>query len=233
MKYKNYTILIVLVYLWILVANPQARFEIIGTLRVEKILIILGWVTLFLSGRAQLKFNAISGLIILFFVWLLLSFLLSQYSGYYFAQHWLDNYWKLIVLYFLILFAINDEKDIYVLISGYVIIIALYQMHTWVDFLRGGNYVYQQGIKRMIGIWSDGIGSANYYGMITMLSLPFAYFWYSTTESKLVKRFLILYAIMTFASVFYSGTRGALLGVLFFMFLNMRSFKQVIKSFYY
>jgi len=229
-KYKNYTILLILAYLWILVTNPQARFEIVGALHLEKILIILSWITLISSNKTKTKFNAISGLIILFFFWLLLSFSLSQYSGYYLAQHWLENYWKNIILYFLILFAINEKKDIYVLITGYVIIIALYQMHSWVDFLGGGSYVYQQGIKRMIGIWSFGIGSANYYGMITMLSLPFAYFWFSTTESRRIKQLLILYIIMTFASVFFSGTRGALLGVLFFMFLNMRSFKQVVKS---
>jgi len=230
MKYKNYTILLILAYLWILVTNPHARFDIIGTLHLEKVLIILSWITLITSGKMKAKFNAISGLIILFFFWLLLSFSLSQYSDTYLAQHWLENYWKNIVLYFLILFAINEKKDIYVLISGYVVIIALYQMHSWMDFLSGGSYVYQQGIKRMIGIWSNGIGSANYYGMITMLSLPFAYFWFSSTESRQIKRLLVLYAIMTFASVFFSGTRGALIGVLVFVFLNMRSFRQVFRS---
>ena len=82
MKYKNYTILIVLVYLWILVANPQARFEIIGTLHLEKVLIIFGWLTLYASGRMQVKFNAITGLIIIFFAWQLLSYSLSEYSHY-------------------------------------------------------------------------------------------------------------------------------------------------------
>lgn len=230
MKERNYTLLIVLVYLWILVVNPQARFPVIGSMHLEKILVILGWATLFLSGKMQVKFNAISALLIIFYLWLLLSYLLSPYAGYYLAQYWLENYWKNIVLYFLILFSVNDKKDIHTLIAGYVIIIALYQMHSWSDYLSGGSYVYQQGIKRMIGIWTTGIGSANYYGMITMLSLPFAYFLYCVTESSKVRKLLILYAIMTFASVFFSGTRGALIGTLVFVFLNMRSFKQVFKS---
>jgi len=230
-KYKNYTVLIILAYLWVIVANPQARFDIVGTLRVEKVFIILGWATLFASGRMKMKADAITGLIIVFFLWQLLSYSLSPYSNYYLAQHWLENYWKNIVLYFLIIFSINDKRDLSLLIAGYVVVIALYQMHSWMDFLGGGSYVYQQGIKRMIGVWSTGIGSANYYGMLTMLSLPFAFFWFRTTESKLIKRLLMLYAVMTFASVFFSGTRGALLGTLFFVFLNMRSFKQVVRSF--
>lgn len=230
MKERNYTILIVLVYLWVLVANPQARFDFIGAIRLEKILVILAWLTLILSGKMQVKFDSISGLVVLFFFWLMLSFLLSPYGDYYLARYWVGNYWKLLVVYFLLLFAINDEKDIKLLITGYLIVIALYQMHSWLDFLRGGSYVYQQGIKRMVGIWTGGIGAANYYGMITMLSLPFAYFVFNTTESKQVKRLLVIYAGMTFASVFFSGTRGALLGVLVFVFLTMKSFKQVFKS---
>jgi len=230
MKERNYTILIVLVYLWVLVANPQARFDFIGAIRLEKILVILAWLTLFLSGKMQAKFDSISGLVVLFFFWLMLSFLLSPYGDYYLARHWVGNYWKLLVIYFLLLFAINDEKDIKLLITGYLIVIALYQMHSWMDFLRGGSYVYQQGIKRMVGIWTGGIGAANYYGMISMLSLPFAYFVFNITESKRVKKLLIFYAGMTFASVFFSGTRGALLGVLVFVFLSMKSFKQVFKS---
>jgi O-antigen ligase len=230
MKERNYTILIVLVYLWVLVANPQARFDFIGAIRLEKILVILAWLTLFLSGKMQVKFDTISGLVVLFFFWLMLSFLLSPYGDYYLARYWVGNYWKLLVVYFLLFFAIKDEKDIKLLITGYLIVIALYQMHSWMDFLRGGSYVYQQGIKRMVGIWTGGIGAANYYGMISMLSLPFAYFVFNTSESKHVKRLLIIYAGMTFASVFFSGTRGALLGVLVFVFLSMKSFKQVFKS---
>lgn len=227
MKYKNYTIILILVYLWILVADPQQRFPIIGDLRVEKILIILSWVSLFLTGKFNFKFNALSFLVVFFFFWLLLSYSLSSYQDYPLAQHWIDNYWKFIVLYFLILFAINDLKDIYVLLTGFVVIIFLYQAHSWFDFLMGGSYVYQQGIKRIIGVWSFGIGAANYYGMITMISLPFAYFWFKTADKKVTKRLLILYFLMTFASVVYSGTRGALISVLFFIFLNMRSFKQI------
>jgi len=228
-KYSNFTIYTILVYLWMLVAKPQLRFEIIGAIQLEKIIVIVAFLSLILGSRMKVKFNSISWFIIIFYFWLLLSYSVSQYQNYFITQVWIETYWKFIVVYFLILFSVNSKKDIYLLISGFVVVVGLFQLHSWIDFLNGGNFVYQQGIKRIIGVWTSGIGAANDFGFLTMITIPFAYCWYKSTESKRVKKLLIFYGIMTLASVFFSGTRGALLGVVIFIFLNMRSFKQVVK----
>ena len=230
-KYSNFTLYTILVYLWMLVAKPQLRFEFIGAIQLEKIIVIVAFLSLVAGHRMKVKFNSISWFIIIFYFWLLLSYSVSQYQNYFITQVWMQNYWKFIVVYFLILFSVNTRKDIYILISGFVVIVGLYQMHSWFDFLNGGSYVFQQGVKRIIGVWTSGIGAANDYGFLTMISIPFAYCWYKATESKRIKKLLLFYGFMTLASIFYSGTRGALLGVVIFAFLNMRSIKQVIKSF--
>jgi O-antigen ligase len=109
-----------------------------------------------------------------------------------------------------------------------VLILFTYQAYSWLDFLRGGNYVYQQGIKRIVGIWTKGLGAPNYFGMISMLSLPFAYFWYKLTENKKIKLLIICHFGLSLLSIIFSGTRGALLGAIFFVILNMRNFKRII-----
>jgi len=229
-KYSNFTLYTILVYLWMLVAKPQLRFEFIGTIQLEKIIVIVAFLSLVAGHRMKVKFNSISWFIIIFYFWLLLSYSVSQYQNYFITQVWMETYWKFIVVYFLILFSVNTRKDIYILVSGFVVIVGLFQLHSWFDFLNGGNFVFQQGVKRIIGVWTSGIGAANDYGFLTMITIPFAYCWYKATESKRIKKLLIFYGLMTLASIFYSGTRGALLGVVVFVFLNMRSFKQVMKS---
>jgi len=229
-KQSNFTLYTILVYLWMLVAKPQLRFEFIGTIQLEKIIVIVAFLSLVAGHRMKVKFNSISWFIIIFYCWLLLSYSVSQYQNYFITQVWMQTYWKFIVVYFLILFSVNTKKDIYILISGFVVIVGLFQMHSWFDFLNGGSYVFQQGVKRIIGVWTSGIGAANDYGFLTMITIPFAYCWYKATESKRIKKLLIFYGLMTLASVFYSGTRGALLGVVVFALLNMRSIKQVMKS---
>jgi len=228
MKTKNITIYFILFYIWILVVGPQQRFPILETIRLERVSMLLCWAALFLSGRLTFRFTLLSVLILIFYMWLELSYLISPYKSISLAQDWAENYWKLIVLYFLILFAIKDLKDFYVLSAGIVMIVLVYQIHSWLDFVRGGSYVYQQGVKRIVGIWTSGLGAPNYFGMLAMLSLPFAYFWFQLTDSRITRLILLGHFAISFLTIVFSGTRGALLGAIVFVMLNMRNIKRII-----
>jgi hypothetical protein len=230
MKTKNYSVYLILIYLWILLVAPHNRFPFLETIRYERISMFLCWFTLLFSGKMKLRMSTLSVMIIIFYIWLLIAYAASPYQGYFIAQHWFEEYWKYIILYFLILFAVNDLNDIHVLLVGSIVIMFLFQAHSWFDFIRGGSYVYQQGIKRIIGIWTTGVGAANYFGMITLFSLPFAIYWYRESKQNKTKMFLVGYIIMTFLSIGFSGTRGALIGVVFLIFINMRSIRQVTVS---
>jgi O-antigen ligase len=211
-----------------LIVGPHQRFPFVETIRLERVVMLLCWASLFISGKFKIRFSSVSALILIFYLWLMLSYLISPYRYTPLPQDWVENYWKLIVLYFLIFFAIQNLKDFYVLSVGIVLILFTYQAYSWIDFLRGGNYVYQQGMKRIVGIWTSGLGAPNYFGMLSMLSLPFAYFWYNLAENKIARILVICHFIISFLSIVYSGTRGALLGIVVFIFLNMRNIKRVI-----
>ncbi len=166
-------------------------------------------------------------LVLIFYLFLNVSYFLSPYQDYPLAKEWIGNYWKFIVLYFLILFSINDMKDIFYIFTGLVLILFLYQAHSWNDFLHGGSYVWQQGIRRIVGIWSEGIGAANYFGVVTLYSLPFALFWFKSADRKSIKVMMTFYFFISLLSIVYSGTRGAMLGVIFFILINIRTLKHV------
>ena len=229
MQSKNYTIFFILLYLWILVTNPQSRFPILGEIHFERIVMIVSWIVLLLTSKINIRFSSMTFLIIIFYLFLNISYFFSPYQNYHLSQHWIENYWKFIILYFLILFSINDINDIFYIFTGFVLILFIYQAHSWYDFMHGGAYVWQQGIKRIVGIWSEGIGAANYFGMISLFSLPFALFYYKTSKKGKMKKILIFYFIMTILSIIYSGTRGALLGFVFLILINMRQIKQINK----
>ncbi len=225
MKSKNITIFFIIFYLWILVTNPQSRFPILAAIHFERIVMLIAWIILIFSKRINIRVTKIAVFVLIFYIVLNVSYLLSPYQNYYLSQHWFANYWKIMILFFLILFSINDIKDISYIFTGFVVILFLYQAHSWFDFLHGGSYVWQAGIKRMVGIWSEGVGAANYFGMIALFSLPFALFWFKATEDKKIKIVMVFYFIMTFFSILYSGTRGAMLGFIFFLLINIRSWK--------
>ena len=226
MMRKDYLIFLILVYLWMIMVQPQNRFPILGEIHFEKIVIVTSWLVLLIRDVGRIKTSSITPLILILYVVMFLSYLHSPYKDFFQADHWLRNYWKYLVFYFLVLFATDDLADLFYLFVGIVVILAVYQSHSWIDFLRGA-YVWQAGMKRMVGVWSEGIGAANYYGMITLFSLPFAVFWFQITENKKLKISLVLYLIMSLLSILYSGTRGAMVGVLFFGLINIRRSQHI------
>ncbi len=224
-KRVNPVVTLIVIYIWILFVKPENRFTFLQLIHFERLVMMISWMVLFFTNRLRPRFSFITLLIFVLYVGMFLSYLVSPYQKFEGARWWFDNYWKLIVLYLLILFAINDVKDIGHIFIGFVIMLFLYQAHTWLDFMRGGSYVWQQGIRRICGVWTGGIGAANAFAMICMFSLPFALFWYRSEERKGVKKLILGYFLISLASIVYSGTRAAMLGVVFFVITTLAFIK--------
>jgi O-antigen ligase len=218
-KSTNWAILPILVYIGCLLVQPQSRFPFLGAIQFEKIVVGIAFISLFATGNATIRASRITFLMLAFYLIMLLGYSLSPYQDFAMARDWLTNYWKCLVLYFLVLFGVKSLRDISLLFTGIVAILCIYQILSWNDFLNGGSYVYQQGMKRIVGIWSGGIGAANYFGMISLYSLPLAVFWFKKTERRGMKAFLLCYLLMSFLSILYSGTRGAMMCFIIFFLL--------------
>lgn len=224
---RNYTLYLIILYFWILVAIPQHRFRFLEDIHFERIIMLLSWAVLIFSNKIKIRFSRITLLILLFYFWMLISYFFSPYQNFKVAQWWFENYWKLIIFYFLILFSINDIKDLFFIFAGFVVVLFLYQMHSWYDFLHGGSYVWQQGIKRMSGVWGGGeLGAANQFGMVALFSIPFTFFWFNATKKRVSKFFLSFSFFMSFASIIYSGTRAAMVSLILFILLIIINRKQ-------
>jgi hypothetical protein len=188
---------------------------------------LLSWAVLVFSNKIKIRFSKITLLILLFYLWMLISYFLSPYQDFKISQRWFENYWKLIIFYFLILFSINDIQDIFFIFAGFVVVLFLYQMHSWYDFLHGGSYVWQQGIKRMTGVWGGAeLGAPNQFGMLALFSIPFTFFWFNVTKKTVIKFFLSFSFFISFASIIYSGTRAATVSLFFFILLIIINRKE-------
>jgi O-antigen ligase len=128
------------------------------------------------------------------------------------------------------IFGINDFKDLKLVVAGFVVATFLYQIHSWLDFMRGGSYVYQQGIKRMVGTWSGGgIGAANAFGLLSLFPLPMTYFLMITQKDRRHKFFFLGCLVVSILSVMFCGTRAAMAGVVVFIMLSMKYSKNILK----
>lgn len=141
-----------------------------------------------------------------------LSALLSPYSDSTGAQYWIENYWKLWLLFIFIVLSLRTKEDVYLVMLGISAITLGYQLLSWRDFLAGGSYVYQQGIKRMVGAWSGGgLGAANGFAFTALFALPFCYCWFLRDRTPRRRAIMIGAAAVSIASIIFSGTRGAIL----------------------
>lgn len=211
---------LVLIYVWLLTTTPQVRFGIVADTHFERILVVLIVLSLLTGQRIVRSLNLATVLLICFFLWALVGYLQSPYQEAVTAVWWIENYWKLMLFYFFIVLGIRSIRDLEVFIIGVAVISFGYQLLSWRDFLAGGSYVYQQGGKRMIGVWSGGgIGAANAYGLLALYSLPFAQFWLMSARRSHVKWLALSFMAVCFASVIFSGSRAAMVCALLFVLI--------------
>ncbi|WP_193222311.1 O-antigen ligase family protein [Alkalilimnicola sp. S0819] len=209
------------VYLWALIATPQYRFDILATLHYEKLLVAAAWLSLLLAGRVQARLSTTSGLLLLLYLFMWVSHLFSPYPQTADAQWWVSTYWKLLLFYFLVLFTVSGVRDVQRLFAALVVVSLLYQLHSWLDFVQGGAYVWQQGVRRIIGVWSaSGMGAPNAFGMLALFTLPFALAWRDVSTGAWLRRALLGGALLCAASILFSGTRAALAGLIFYLLLR-------------
>ncbi|MCG3201801.1 MAG: hypothetical protein NFCOHLIN_01671 [Gammaproteobacteria bacterium] len=211
---------LVLIYVWLLTTTPQVRFGIIADTHFERILVVLIVLSLLTGQRIIRSLNLATVLLICFFLWSLVGYLQSPYQDAVTAVWWIENYWKLMLFYFFLVLGIRSIRDLEVFVIGAAVISLGYQLLSWRDFLAGGSYVYQQGGKRMIGVWSGGgIGAANAYGLLALYSLPFAHYWLMSARRSDVWWLALGFMAISFASVIFSGSRAAMVCAVLFVLI--------------
>ncbi|MGI9328170.1 MAG: O-antigen ligase family protein [Pseudomonadales bacterium] len=203
---------LVIVYFWIKIATPF-RSNIFGffeTIHFERIVIGILLIVTLAGGRIRSIKSPVTALYLLVAFWMLLSYLFSNYQSFENVDWWIKEYWKYLVVFLLISTGIKDRKEAAFILLGFAGVTTLYQTHTWFDFAQGGSYVYQQGIRRIIGVWSGGgLGAANGYASMSVATIPLGYFAYRIGWAPWI-RLSGLYAMaISGMSILYSGTRGA------------------------
>jgi O-antigen ligase len=227
--FPHITVSIIIAYNAYLICTPYFRFEIFDTLKTERLLAALSVILLAATGRLKPTFTKIAGFIIALFLWMVFSYYLSPYRNASLVTAWFNEYWKTILLYFLVFFSLTTLKDIGWFFTGWAVTSFCYQMLSMSDFVRGGSYVYQQGIRRMIGVWSEGgLGAANGYGLMALITMIIAVFLAKRPIKTRYRLFLYLLILLSLLSIVFSGTRGALLvAVVLAMFLLWKNFFKV------
>ncbi len=94
-------IVLLLIYLGWLATTPyhSPRLGFLATIRFERFLAAALILTTLLTGRLQNLLTTIPCLVFGFFLWMVVSALVSPFPSYQGLANWQEDYWKLIVLF--------------------------------------------------------------------------------------------------------------------------------------
>lgn len=122
-----------------------------------------------------------------------------------------ENWFKILVFYVLLVSSAKDEKGLRRLAAGFLFVMAVYMLHSLREY-AGGRYTYRMGIARMIGVDSS-LGDPNSFGASIVFALPFVRAFWQSCRSRWVRPALTGYLMLSVGCILLTGSRSSLLGL--------------------
>jgi hypothetical protein len=198
---------------YIMTPQYSSRFkDILEALQFEKIIAVATLIGILVQGRFPAIRYRLVVLILGLYLIMLASYFTSPYSYLPGCQSWFENHWKKLVFFLFLVCGLRSLSDLEFFMRWTAYVMLLYQLLSWRDFVSGGSYVYQQGIKRMCGAWSGGgVGAANGWASMNLFILPYSLWLYRSSETRRRKRVAAGAIALGYLSIIASGTRGAVI----------------------
>lgn len=199
-------------YIWMYVHRPFEYYRALGDMQIERIymiVLILGWA---ISPRKALVMNRIHIAFAAFVMAFTFCWIISPYRDE--ASDTVENYYKVIVFYFIFITTVNDEESLRRVVKMYIISVALYMSHSLLEFTNG-RCEWRMGIRRMVGV-DVTYHDSNAFASTLLLSLPMTFpFWRDATTLK--KRLPLLgHCGLAAGCILLTGSRTGFLALLLF-----------------
>ena len=123
-----------------------------------------------------------------------------------------ENWFKILVFYVLIVTSVSDEKGLRRLVAGFLLVMGVYMAHACKEFL-GGRHTFRMGIVRMLGV-DTSLGDPNSFGASIVFALPFVVALWKSSRGGWVKLALTTYLGLSVGCILLTGSRSSLLGLL-------------------
>src|SRR5262245_26286491 len=162
-------------YLWLFVHRPFEVWPSLGALQVERgyvLVMVLVW--LVTPNKVALP-NRVHLALAFFTAVLTAAWLLGPYADNPVCKDVVENYFKVVVFYVLVVTTVRDEKGLRLLVLMYLGAVGLYMAHSALEFVNG-RYQWRMGVRRMIGVdvtYSDPNAFATTLLYALPLTLPF------------------------------------------------------------
>jgi O-antigen ligase len=203
-------------YMWLFIHRPFEVWPALGTLQIERIYMI-GTLLAWLCSPKGWVANRIHGVTAFFSIVLLLTWVFSPYMDQLLCAGTVEDYFKVLVFYVLVLTTVRDERSLKLLITLYLGAVGVYMAHSFWEFL-GGRYEYRMGIRRMNGV-DTSFGDPNAFASSLLYTVPLALALWTTRPGKALRLLLGGHLLGACLCITLTGSRTGLIGLCFCGFL--------------
>jgi len=211
-------------YLFLLIFRPYEYWSILGEFRVERVYMIVFMILVFLSREKKYISSPINGVIIIFFLVLIISGAFS--ISWNVSVFRIEEYFKFLVFYFVAIMSVRNEKEFRIVILGFLAVMSLYVGKSAWEFFVHGRYEYRMGIKRMLGV-DITYGNPNAFAASIVYSLPLLWAMIRCKFNNIwIQTSLWFYAVLAIVSIIFTGSRSGMAAALLFFSIILLTSKQ-------
>lgn len=194
-------------YMWLFVHRPFEIWPLLAEYRIERLYMIGVLGAWLLSSHKQWQSWRSNAPALLLAVTLLVAVQLSPYATFAHIEDW----FKELVFYLLIVTSVRTHQQLKILIIAYVAIITLYETHSLWEYFHG-RMRYEMGTKRMIGI-DNSLSHPNSFGASVLYSLPFLLPVWIYARTNWQKLAVVACVPLAIACVVLTGSRSSMVGL--------------------
>jgi O-antigen ligase/polysaccharide polymerase Wzy-like membrane protein len=205
-------------YMWLFIHRPFEVWPVLGTLQIERVYMIGMLIAWLFSSKGWVP-NRIHWVTAYFSLVLFMTWVLSPYMDQPLCAGTIEDFFKVIVFYILVLTTVRDERSLKLLLTLYLGAVSVYMAHAFREYL-GGSYEYRMGIRRMHGP-DTSFGDPNSFASSLLYTVPLALSLWTTDQSKAMRLWLVGYLLGACLCITLTGSRTGFVGLCFCGFLTL------------
>ncbi len=212
---------ILLGYMWLFLHRPFEVWPILATIRLERLYMIFTILAWFVIAPKTWTSNRNNIGVFLIGTAIFFATLMSPYSG--FGDNLAtENWFKCYLVFLLIMTSVKTEKDLKILVTGFVLCFTLYMLHSYREY-HNGRGVYRMGIWRMVGV-DESSNDPNSFGSsinyVIPLLLPFLTLALQQTKKIRFRLLMLILGILGLAvlCIQMTGSRSSFVALLATLF---------------
>jgi hypothetical protein len=203
-------------YMWLFVHRPFEIWTFLGTLRIERVymlFLILVWLAG--SGEKRQLGNVFTAGVFAFTFALTAAAMFGGFAD--FFEPGFQDWLKYIVFYVILMTSVKTDKDLKIVVTGFIIACFLFIGHSYREYL-GGRIDYAAGAARLIGVGVT-FSEFNDYGTTIVCMLPLIFPMVTLCKRYWHYLFILGYILLTLRSVMLTGSRTGFIMMVAIMIL--------------